>query len=101
MSFQKHIAKVAFGGIVTIFCVRICAREDAVYPDLDDSVVVMPGFLENYLGKATIFGDQLDHTIGTFRILYISSWEWVSRRQSASSSKVPKQLQPILPSFIE
>ena len=75
-----------------MFCVRICAGEGVVYPDLDVSGIVMPGFLENYLGRATGVGGQLDHTINIFPNLYISSWEWVSRRQSASPSKAPRLL---------
>ena len=73
----------------------MCAWEVVVSPDLDISVVVMPGFLENYLRRATFFGGQLDHTIDISPNLYISSWEWVSRRQNASSTKAPRQLSPL------
>ena len=31
-----------------MFCVRMYAWENVVYPDLDVSGIVMPGFLENY-----------------------------------------------------
>lgn len=81
MSSPRNIAKVAFGGLVNdVLYQYVCAWEDVVYPDLDVSGIVMPGFLESYPGRATIVGGQLDHTTNIFPTTYIPPWEWVSRR---------------------